>query len=71
MTNIGIVASIIFWHCQNVCTIRDKHTKFTSGFLLKYHLIHHEIHKDPSIGLRLRAAYDTVMVARVVAGIVS
>ena len=38
--------------------------------LLKFSLKCHPIHKDPSI-LRLRAAYDTLMAARVVAGIVS
>ena len=37
-------------------------------YSLKYHPIHPGIHKDPSIGARLRAAYDTLMAARVVAG---
>ena len=46
-------------------------TQYLLQFSLKCHQIHHEIHKDPSIGLRLRDAYDTLMVAPVVAGIVS
>ena len=69
MTNIGIVASIISWHNHNVYTIHDKHTKLTSVFLC--HPIHPGIHKDPSIGAQIRAAYDTLMFAWVVAEIVS
>ena len=49
MTNIGIVASIISWHCHNVCTMHEKDTKLTK-FSLKCHPIHPGIHKDPSIG---------------------
>ena len=30
---MGTVASIIMWHCHNVCTIHDKDTKLTSVFL--------------------------------------
>ena len=41
------------------------------SFPLKCHPIHPEIHNDPSIGAQLRAAYDTLMAAMVVAGIVS
>ena len=40
-------------------------------FSLKCHTIYPGIHKDPSIWLRLRAAYDTLMAAVVIAGIVS
>ena len=40
------------------------------SFPLKCHPIHPEIHNDPSIGA-LRASYDTLMAAMVVAGIVS
>ena len=72
MTNIGTVASIITWHCHNVCTIHDKDTKLTSVFLKKCNPIHPGIHKDSSIGPQtFRAAYDTLMAAMVVAGIVS
>ena len=39
-------------------------------FSLKCHPIYSGIHKDPSMALRLRAAYDTLMAALVVAGIV-
>ena len=39
-------------------------------FFLKYPPIRPGIHKDPS-AFRLRAAYDTLMAAGVVAGIVS
>ena len=42
-------------------------TKLTS----KCHPIHPGIHNNPAIGLGLRAAYDTLMAAMVVAGIVS
>ena len=45
-------------------------TKLTK-FSLKCHQIHPEIHKGPSMALRLRVAYDTLMAAMVVAGIVS
>ena len=38
-------------------------------FSLKCHPIYPGIHKDPSIGAKLRAAYDTLMAAMVVAGI--
>ena len=69
MTNIGTVASIITWHCHNVC-VHDKDTNLLH-FSLKCHLIHPGIHKDPSIGAQIRAAYNTLMAARVVAGIVS
>ena len=70
MTNIGTVASIITWHCHNDCTIHDKGKKLLL-FSLKCHPFHPGIHKDPSIGVRFRAAYDILMAARVVAGIVS
>ena len=40
-------------------------------FSLKCHSIHPGIHKDPSIGARLRVAYDTLIAAMVVVGIVS
>ena len=68
MTNIGTVASILTWHCHNVCTIHDKDTKLTSVFL-KCHPIHPGVHKDPSIGVRLRATYDTLMAAMVVSSL--
>ena len=41
------------------------------SFPLKCHPIHPEIHNNPSMALRLRPAYDTLMAAMVVAGIVS
>ena len=69
MTNIGTVASIT-WYCHNVCKIHNKDTKLISVFL-KCHLIHPGVHKDSSIGTQTRAGYDTLMAARVVAGIVS
>ena len=65
MTNIGTVASIITWHCHNICTIHDKDTKLTSVFL-KMSPVHHGIYKHPYIGAQTRAAYDTVMGAWVV-----
>ena len=55
-------------HCHN--RVHDK-TQNLLLFSLKCHSIYPGIHKDPSIGLRLRAAYDTLMAAMVVAGIVS
>ena len=38
-------------------------------FSLKCHPFHPDIHKDPSSGAVLKAAYDNVMAAMVVAGI--
>ena len=55
-------------HCHN--RVYDK-TQNLLLFSLKCHPIYPGIHKEPSIGLRPRAAYDTLMVAMVVAGIVS
>ena len=50
MTNIGIVASIISWHCHNVCTIHDKHTKLMVDF--KFDAIQLSLHKEPpEVGL--------------------
>ena len=40
-------------------------------FSFKCRPIHPGIHKGPLQALRLRAAYDTLLAARVVAGIVS
>ena len=54
-------------HCHN--RVHDK-TQNLLLFSLKCHSIYPGIHKDPSIGLRLRAA-DTLMAAMVVAGLVS
>ena len=47
MTNIGIVASIVSWHCHNV--IHDKTLKLLQ-FSLTWHPIHPGIQKDPYIG---------------------
>ena len=55
-------------HCHN--RVHDKIPNLLL-FSLKCHSIYPGIHKDPSIGVRLRAAYDTLMAAMVVAGIVS
>ena len=57
-------------HCHN--RVHDK-TQNLLLFSLKCHPIYPGIHKDPSIYslLRLRAAYNTLMAAMVVAGIVS
>ena len=44
---------------------------FYSQIVESSYLVHPEIHEDPPIGVRLRAAYDTAMAAMVVAGIVS
>ena len=68
MRNIGIVAQL---HLGIATMSAQRNTKLTK-FSLKYHTIHPGIHKDPSIeALRLRAAYDTLMAAMVVPGIVS
>ena len=57
-------------HCHN--RVHDK-TQNLLLFSLKCRSIYPGIDKDPSIrqALRLRAAYDTLMAAMVVAGIVS
>ena len=65
MRNIGIVAQL---HLGIVTMSAQCNTKLTK-FSLKCHPIHPGIHKDPE--LRLRVAYDTLMAAMVVAGIVS
>ena len=49
MMNIGIVASIVSWHCHNVCTIHDKTLKLLQ-FSLTWDPIHPGIQKDSSIG---------------------
>ena len=46
-------------------------TKYLIQFSLKFCPIYPGSHKDPSIGAQTRAAYDTLMAAMVVAGIVS
>ena len=55
-------------HCHN--RVHDK-TQNLLLFSLKSHSIYPGIHKDPSIGAQYRAAYDTLIAAMVVAGIVS
>ena len=67
MRNIGIVAQL---HLGIATISAQCYTKLTK-FSLKCHPIHPGIHKDPSIALRLRVAYDTLMAATVVAGRVS
>ena len=64
MTNIGIVASIIATLSAQYMT----KTQNLLQFSLKCQPIHPGIHKDLSIGA---PAYDTLMAARIVAGIVS
>ena len=64
MRNIGIVAQL---HLGIATMSAQCNIKLTT-FSLKCHPIHPGIHKDPSI---LRVAYDTLMAAMVVAGIVS
>ena len=66
MRNIGIVAQL---HLGIATISAQCNTKLTKSSL-KCHPIHPGIHKDPSIGV-LRVAYDTLMAAMVVAGIVS
>ena len=67
MKNIGIVAQLHLGIATMSAQCNTKLTKFS----LKCHPIHPGIHKDSSIALRLRVAYDTPMAAMVVAGIVS
>ena len=67
MRNIGFVAQLHLGIATMSAQCNTKLTKFS----LKCHPIHPGIAKDPSIELRLRAAYDTLMAAMVVAGIVS
>ena len=54
-------------HCHN--RVHDK-TQNLLLFFLKCRPIYPGIHKDPSIGAQTWAAYDTLMAAMVVAGIV-
>ena len=67
MRNIGIVAQLHLGIATMSAQCNTKLTKFS----LKCHPIHPGIHKDPSIGAQTWAAYDTLMAAMVVAGIVS
>ena len=55
-------------HCHN--RVHDK-TQNLLLLSLKCHSIYPGIHKDPSIGTHTWAAYDTLIAAMVVAGIVS
>ena len=68
MRNIGIVAQLHLGIATMSAQCNTKLTKFS----LKCHPIHPGIHKDSSIGAQTyKVAYDTLMAAMVVAGIVS
>ena len=65
--NISTVASII----TTMSALYMTKTQNLLHFSFTCHPIHPVIHKDPLQALRFRAAYDTLMVAWVVSGIVS
>ena len=65
MRNIGIVAQLHL----GIATMPAQYKTYC--VFLKMSPNHPGIAKDPSMVLRLRAAYDTLMAAMVVAGIVS